>query len=147
MSKYVPIALRRYVAQRARHICEYCLIHEDDTFWGCEIEHIISEKHGGKTTRSNLAWACAMCNRNKGTDIATISPATHALCRLFNPRTDRWNAHFQIRAGHILGKTEIGKVTVLLLDLNARHRILERRQLAAVGRFPSDAARELIGRP
>ena len=145
MSSYVPAELRRFVARRARHVCEYCLIHEDDTFFGCEIEHVISEKHGGRTVRSNLAWACAACNRNKGTDIASISPVSRALCRLFNPRTDRWSDHLRLRGHHILGITEVGKVTVLLLDLNAPDRVLERRMLGAVGRYPGAETLKWMG--
>ena len=33
--------LRVLVAERAYHVCEYCLIHEEDTFWGCQVDHII----------------------------------------------------------------------------------------------------------
>ena len=90
MSGYMPAHLRRLVAERAGDICEYCLIHRDDTFFGCEIEHIISEKHGGATSEENLAFACMTCNRLKGSDIASISKRTGQLTRLFNPRTDRW---------------------------------------------------------
>ena len=68
MSGYVPAHLRRLVTERANRVCEYCLIHRDDTFFGCEIEHVISEKHGGLTTPENLALACMTCNRLKGTD-------------------------------------------------------------------------------
>jgi len=32
MASDVSDALRRHVADRAYHVCEYCLIHEDDTF-------------------------------------------------------------------------------------------------------------------
>jgi len=96
MSSYVSAALRRLVAERAGRICEYCLIHEDDTFFGCQVEHIISEKHGGPTAEDNLAWACVFCNRYKGTDIASIS-STGKLSRLFNPRLDRWSEHFAWR--------------------------------------------------
>jgi hypothetical protein len=48
MSSYVSAELRRLVANRANHKCEYCLIHEEDTFFGCEVDHIISLKHGGR---------------------------------------------------------------------------------------------------
>src|SRR5947208_9768365 len=34
MASHVSERLRRQVAERAYHVCEYCLIHEDDTFWG-----------------------------------------------------------------------------------------------------------------
>jgi len=47
MASEVSERLRRQVAERAYHVCEYCLLHEDDTFWGCQIDHIISRKHGG----------------------------------------------------------------------------------------------------
>jgi hypothetical protein len=46
---YVSIELRRLVAARAKHICEYCRIAEADTFLGCAVDHIVSEKHGGDT--------------------------------------------------------------------------------------------------
>ncbi len=66
MSKtYVAAALRRLVANRSEGLREYCLIHGDDTFFGCEVDHIISEKHGGLTIESNLAAACLDCNRNR----------------------------------------------------------------------------------
>jgi len=64
------------VVARADHLCEYCLIHEEDTFFGCEVDHIISEKHGGPTTADNLADACVFCNRAKGSDVASIVPGS-----------------------------------------------------------------------
>lgn len=57
MGSYVPTELRRLVAERADHICEYCLIHERDTYAGCQVDHVISEKHGGPTEADNLALA------------------------------------------------------------------------------------------
>ena len=51
---YISAELRRLAVVRADGLCEYCLIHEDDTFFGCEIDHIISEKHGGLTVAENL---------------------------------------------------------------------------------------------
>src|SRR5690242_3229248 len=101
MSTYVPAALRRLVAQRARGVCEYCLIHEDDTFLGCQVEHIISQKHSGPTTESNLAYACVFCNRYKGSDLGSTLARTGALYRFFNPRTDRWRDHFRVERERI----------------------------------------------
>ncbi len=72
MSRYISEDLRHLVAARAEYLCEYCLIHEDDTFFGCEVDHIISMKHGGPTEADNLAYACAFCNRQKGSDIGSI---------------------------------------------------------------------------
>jgi coproporphyrinogen III oxidase len=36
MSRYVSDELRHFVASRAGNVCEYCLIYEHDTFFGCE---------------------------------------------------------------------------------------------------------------
>ncbi len=66
MSSYISKNLRFQIADQANHICEYCLIHEDDTYFGFEIDHIISLKHGGDTDAANLAYACVLCNRKKG---------------------------------------------------------------------------------
>jgi hypothetical protein len=54
MATEVSEGLRRRVAERAYHVCEYCLLHEDDSFWGCQVDHIISRKHRGRTEPSNL---------------------------------------------------------------------------------------------
>ena len=66
MSSYIPESLRTLVARRANFTCEYCLISQEDTFHTCQIDHIISIKHGGQTVEDNLAFACQFCNRNKG---------------------------------------------------------------------------------
>lgn len=50
---HIAADLRRLVVARAEGLCEYCLISEDDTFYGCEADHIISEKHGGSTDAEN----------------------------------------------------------------------------------------------
>ncbi|MSU49330.1 MAG: HNH endonuclease [Opitutus sp.] len=56
MASEVSERLRQQVAERAYHVCEYCLLHEDDTFWGCQVDHIISRKHKGSTEFTNLAF-------------------------------------------------------------------------------------------
>ncbi len=137
---YVSAALRRLVISRAARECEYCLLHEDDTFFGCHVDHIISEKHGGQTTAENLALACAFCNLHKGSDLASLTSAGH-LCRLFHPRRDHWNDHFFLDGAFIEPRTDVGQVTANLLKLNAPDRLLERRTLIEAGLYPSRAAR------
>jgi len=144
MSTYVPPALRRLVAQRALGFCEYCLIHQDDTSLGCQIEHIISEKHGGQTIEANLAFACVFCNRYKGTDLGALSPTTGQLVRLYHPRTDLWQDHFHLDGVQIKGQTEIGTVTAKLLLFNHPDRLLERQVLATLRRYPSEIAQRLM---
>jgi len=85
---YISAELRRVVVARAESLCEYCLIHEDDTFFGCQVDHIISEKHGGPTQADNLAYACLFCNLHKGSDVGSFISGTQTLVRFFNPRID-----------------------------------------------------------
>jgi hypothetical protein len=143
-STYISAELRRSVATRAGWLCEYCLIHEDDTYFGCEVDHIISEKHGGLTVPENLAYACAFCNRSKGSDIGSITSAGE-FSRFFNPRIDLWVTHFRLEGLVIVPATDVGEVTVRLLQLNDEERILERRILHQISRYPSIQALKHIG--
>ena len=86
MSKtYLSAALRRLVYERANQACEYCLIPEVVAFISHEVDHIIAEKHGGKTEESNLALACAICNKNKGSDVASVAPQTQQIIACIIP--------------------------------------------------------------
>ena len=91
MSRYISENLRAEVENRAGGNCEYCRIAIEDTYFGGEIDHIISLKHRGQTDLENLALACQTCNRNKGSDLGSISETSNMLVRFFNPRTDDWN--------------------------------------------------------
>jgi hypothetical protein len=137
MAEGVKAEIRIAVAARANYLCEYCLIAEEDTFFGCHVDHIISIKHGGESNVDNLALACAFCNRFKGSDIASLLWETRALVRFFNPRVDRWSDHFQLAGLSIHPRTEIGEVTVRILRLNDNERILERQELSKIGRYPN----------
>ena len=117
-----------------------CLIHEDDTHFGCQADHIISEKHGGPTEAENLAYACSFCNRHKGSDIGSIEWETGTFVRFYNPRTDRWQEHFKLDGSEIVPLTKVGVVTAQILQFNEVDRLLERQELQALGRFPSPEA-------
>ena len=136
MSVYVSAELRRLVAGRAEHKCEYCLISEDDTFFGCEVDHVISAKHGGATAEDNLAYACMVCNRRKGSDLGSLLRRTGELVRFFNPRADEWEAHFALSGARIEPRTDIGEVTSLIFGFNDEERLLEREELISQGRYP-----------
>ncbi len=107
---------------------------------GCEVDHVISRKHGGITDLSNLALSCARCNRAKGTDIGSVSPAG-AFTRLFNPRIDRWEEHFVLEEARIVGRTAIGQVTEALLRLNEDERLEERVLLQLLREYPGKTKR------
>ncbi|MEE4357404.1 MAG: HNH endonuclease signature motif containing protein [Desulfococcaceae bacterium] len=135
MREYISENLRKIVAERTKNRCEYCLIHEDDTFSGCHVDHIISIKHGGTSYMENLAYACAFCNRAKGSDIGSIIWDTGQFVRFFNPREDKWADHFFFDAELIKTCTDIGKATAQILKFNATERIEERKELIANGRY------------
>ena len=137
MSSLVSDDLRERVARRADHLCEYCLVHEQDGFLSFQVVHIISLKHGGRSEWENLAFACAFCNRRKGSDVGTVSPATGHFLRLFNPRTDIWSEHFRLAGARIDALTEMGAGTARILGFNDSDRLLERHSLVAVGRYPT----------
>jgi hypothetical protein len=54
MASEVNERLRWQVAEGTYHVCEYCLVHEDDTFWGRQVDHILSRKHGGAIFRAQV---------------------------------------------------------------------------------------------
>ena len=136
MSVYVPVRIRDQAQKRAGGRCEYCLIHEDDVLLSHEPDHVIARKHGGQTIDENIAWACFLCNRFKGSDIASIDPETQNIVRLFQPRTDSWQDHFEIDRGQIVGRTPQGRATVFVLQLNRPECIETRHHLTAAGRYP-----------
>ena len=61
-------SLRSKTIRRAQKRCEYCQKPDDREFNSAshEVDHIIAEKHGGKTRLDNLAYACLQCNRYNG---------------------------------------------------------------------------------
>src|ERR1051325_9237195 len=119
----ISAALRRQVRERASERCEYCLLAEVQAFFPHEPDHIVSRKHGGETVLDNLALSCFDCNRFKGSDIASIDPASGTLTLLFDPRLQRWHEHFQFEHGRILPLTVTGRATERLLRFNLPHRI------------------------
>lgn len=132
----IPPALRRQVQGRAGGRCEYCLVHNDDMLFPYEADHVIAEQHHGKTTLDNLAWACPMCNRFKGTNIASIDPTTDEIVSLFNPRKQQWRRHFRLNGAYIDPLTASGRATVSLLQLNNAQRIRQRLVLIELGHYP-----------
>jgi hypothetical protein len=60
------------------------LVHADYAVLVHEIDHVITEKHGGATEADNLDYACAQYSRFKGSDIATFDPQTGQIVPLFN---------------------------------------------------------------
>ena len=111
MSQYITEELRKLVSSRSSFLCEYCLIHDKDTFFGCQVDHIVSIKHGGRSELDNLAYTCIFCRRYRGTDPGSLLGRTGELVGFFNPRQDEWSDHFYFEGLLIKSRTHIGEVT------------------------------------
>jgi hypothetical protein len=120
MSSDLSEALRRLVAERADHLCEYCLVHEADVYHGCEVDHVVSVKHGGTTVPENLAYACFHCNRHKGADLGSLSLRTGKLVR-FLPIRLRAKMVFCIQVSCVF--PFVGTGLIPRFSLLARNRI------------------------
>ncbi len=61
---------------------------------------------------------------------------TKQITVLFKPQGHKWNEHFQIEQGYILGKTTIGRTTIFLLKLNEPKRLMIRQALILQKLYP-----------
>ena len=135
-STYIPEPLRKEVIARAGGCCEYCRVGRANMLFDHEIDHIIPEKHRGKTITNNLCYACFECNRHKGADFASFDEEQNKIVRLFNPRTDNWADHFRLDGATIVALTDMGRVTVFVLKLNDVDRIQQRAVFILTGEYP-----------
>jgi len=104
---------------------------DGEPFFTYHVEHIIARRHGGGDNSENLAFACYHCNLHKGPNLSGIDQESGVLVRLFRPREDKWDDHFERNGVVILGRTPIGRATIGLLTMNAA----DRRRLRG-GRLP-----------
>jgi hypothetical protein len=126
------------VAQRASHRCEYCRAPEAIFNFAFEVEHIIPVSRGGSSDEWNLALACRACNIFKSDHLTALDEVTKTPVPLFNPREEIWQEHFLVNneTGEIQGITATGRVTVLLLRMNATTQLTARLQWMRINLFP-----------
>jgi hypothetical protein len=103
-----------------------------------EVEHIVPVARGGEDTIENWALACRACNLYKAAHVSSSDPASDAVVRLFHPREDQWEDHFQVapESGEIVGRTPIGRATVARLGINSAAQVAARQQWMRLGLFP-----------
>lgn len=126
------------VAERAGHRCEYCHAPEKIFNFHFEVDHIFPLSLDGTDTEENLALACTACNLFKSDLIEAFDEATQSFVRLFHPRLDKWQDHFEIdiETARIQGRTEIGRATVSCLKINSTRQIRARLEWVQTGIFP-----------
>lgn len=121
------------VWQRAQGVCEYCRLPDGIDGYRHEVDHVIARQHGGKTRMGNLALSCEHCNGHKGPNLSGLDPLSGKLTPLFHPRRHKWKRHFAWDGSFIRGLTKIGRVTVIVLNLNDPIRVLLRMSLEQEG--------------
>ena len=126
----VDEALRNFVIERAGNRCEYCRLHQDDGRpYRFPVDRIIAGQHGGRYEPENTALACHECNEKKGPNIAGVDSTDGSIVSLFNPRAEKWSAHFEFQGAIIGGLTPTGRATVQTLGLNDDERVQLRSEL------------------
>lgn len=134
----IPLAIRIFVARRARSRCEYCCSAEENSGEDYFIDHVVAESRGGADSPENLAWCCFWCNCFKQARSEARDRQTGDIVPLFNPRKDNWHDHFRwTRDGlTIVGRTPIGRATIDALRLNRPNLVRGRRGWVKLGRHP-----------
>ncbi|MCE7946666.1 MAG: HNH endonuclease [Chloroflexi bacterium CFX4] len=99
------------------------------------VEHI--DPDGGDAA-DNLCLACPSCNLSKGRATTAIDPLTGDPVALFNPRAERWEAHFQWSSAgdEVIGITSTGRATVVRLKMNQARLMAARRIWVQAGVHP-----------
>lgn len=134
----IPGRIRRQVIERAAALCEYCRTPQRLSPITFEIDHVLPRSLAGATELNNLCLACSTCNGAKHVRTRARDPTSRRTVDRFNPRRHRWERHFEWSNdwSHIVGKTAIGRATVVALDMN-NDRIIKLRPLwHKMGVFP-----------
>lgn len=112
--------LKKQVAERANHLCEYCCASAFYSAQPFNTDHIIPISQNRSNELDNLAYACGGCNGSKFDKTHGTDSISKLLVPLFNPRTMAWSDHFA-RSDNFLemvGISLIGRVTINTLKTN-----------------------------
>ena len=138
MPKTVSQAAGHRVREAFANRCSYCLGSQNYVYGILKIEHILPKSRGGTNEKTNLCLACRNCNLYKSDQIEAFDQLTQQLVPLFNPRTAQWPDHFCFArdSAEIIGRTAIGRATVIALQLNNIISLTVRREWVRVGWYP-----------
>ena len=128
---------KQAVRQVAGDCCEYCRLAQSGSFARFHVDHILAVKHGGTDDEDNLCLACPDCNAHKGENVAALDPQTGNPTRLYHPRQQGWDDHFQLQPDTTLvGLTPEGRTTAFVLRMNDEERVQQRQAELAAGDYP-----------
>lgn len=128
---------REQIQEESGGCCEYCRVKQGNQFSKFQIDHIIPLKHGGTDATENLCFACFDCNSYKGPNVAALDPLTGNATKLYNPREQQWEKHFELlEEARINGLSPEGRATIEVLRINLEHRILQRQIAIKLDEYP-----------
>ena len=94
---------------------------------------------GGTDDSDNLCLACYKCNGYKGSNVAALDPLTRDATKLYDPRQQHWDDHFEINPDATLsGLTPEGRTTIIVLRINDEERVKQRSGELALGEYPCE---------
>lgn len=135
----MKVSLRQFVRERASRRCEYCHLPDGAAAAASfHVEHVLARQHGGSDDHSNRCWSCHRCNLHKGPNLSGRDSLTGRVVRLFDPRRQLWGRHFQWRGAMLVGRTQTGRATIAVLNINDPQRVELRRMLMHQGDWPAD---------
>jgi hypothetical protein len=134
----IPAKVRARVRRDFRNRCAYCQLPQIILSSKLEIEHIEPKAEGGTDDEENLCLACRDCNGFKSYKVEAFDDQTKRTVKLFNPRTQIWNEHFEFSQdkAKIIGKTACGRATVTALRMNNEQAVNARKFWVAAGWYP-----------
>jgi 5-methylcytosine-specific restriction endonuclease McrA len=138
VSTKIPAQIAAQVARRAAGRCEYCHAPQIIIGQAFHIDHIIPRFADGKSILENLCLACSHCNIAKSEQTTGVDPRTRKKTLLFNPRQDIWEDHFSWSNDwrRLIGRTPVGRATIVMLDMNAKRLQQARIYWRVVGLIP-----------
>jgi hypothetical protein len=131
--------LRQLVRDRGGARCEYCHL-PDFAVPACafHVEHVFAKQHGGADDPDNRCWCCHRCNLHKGPNLSGRDPLTGNVVRLFDPRRQVWKRHFEWLGPMLIGRTQTGRATIAVLNINDPQRVELRQMVKDDGDWPVD---------
>ena len=72
----LSVKIKKQVAKRANHLCEYCLANSEYAYHTFPIDHIIPTSIEGTNSLENLANSCQFCNGSKSNKTHCLDPIT-----------------------------------------------------------------------
>jgi HNH endonuclease len=135
---YIPAGLKTQIEQRDRHRCCYCQTQSANNGMPMSLDHILPTSKGGKTVFENVCLACRSCNEFKSDVTEATDPLTGKTAPLFNPRQQTWSDHFiwSEDGSRIQGLSDIGRATVVTLQMNNPAVVIARRRWVSGGWHP-----------